>query len=428
MRGRWIGAALVLGAALAACGGGDAGAGPEGRDVTVFGSWPVDSEEGASFAAVLEAFEERTGHGAVYQGVANDFGTVLATRLEGGNAPDVALLPAPGLLRDLATLGVLHDVEPLVGDAVDASYAPIWRDLGTVDGTLYGVWFKAANKSTVWFDPRAFAEAGVEPPDTWDKWIALSETLLVHGVTPVAVGGADGWVLSDWFENVYLRTAGAERYDDLTEHRIPWTDPSVAEALDVLGDLLGMPDYVLGGSAGALQMSFEDSITATFGAERRAAVMYEGDFVPSVIAEETQAAPGVDYDFFEFPSIAGSPPAVVGGGDVAVLLGDSEGAGALVEFLATPEAAEVWAARGGFSSPNRDVDPEVYPDPITRRAAQQLVEAELFRFDLSDLVPGAFGSTDGAGIWGQLQRWLEDPAAAGTVLEALEREAQAAYE
>ena len=53
--------------------------------------------------------------------------------------------------------------------------------------------------------------------------------------------GADGWTLTDWFENVYLSQAGPENYDKLPKHEIPWTDPSVEEALnsqDFLGELM----------------------------------------------------------------------------------------------------------------------------------------------------------------------------------------------
>ena len=137
---------------------------------------------------------------------------------------------------------------------------------------------------------------------------------------------------------------------------------------------------------------------------------------------------GTDADFFDFPSIDGSEPAVLGGGDFAVLLADTEGGKALIEYLATPEAAEIWAAEGGFISPNTAVDPSVYPDEVSQRAAQALVEAgDSVRYDLSDLQPTEFGATTGQGIWGLLIDFLRDPSDVDGTAQALESAAKKAY-
>jgi hypothetical protein len=173
-------------------------------------------------------------------------------------------------------------------------------------------------------------------------------------------------------------------------------------------------------------MSFEDSVKAVFGADPSAATVYEGDFVAGVIGTETEAEAGTDFDFFAFPSIEDSPPAVVAGGDVVVMFNDTPAARRLLEYLATGEAGEIWAELGGFSSPNRDVSLDAYPDDIARRAAEQLLEAESLRFDLSDLVPAALGGTSGAGLWGRLQDWLANPSDIDGVTQRLEAEAQAA--
>jgi len=148
---------------------------------------------------------------------------------------------------------------------VDANYAPVWRELGSVDGTLYGVWFKAANKSTVWYRTKAFFDAGVAPPKTWDKLEEVSAKLAGKGITPLALGARDGWTLTYWFENVYLRTAGPEKYEQLAGRRIPWTDDSVKDALRTLAKVLGRPECLAGGVDGALAASFEASVVQAFG-------------------------------------------------------------------------------------------------------------------------------------------------------------------
>ncbi len=439
-RRRWRPRLAVLGLALAlvagACGGGDDGdaassTSPGGGAVDLTGvtldvSAVWSGEEQASFEAVLAAFEERTGATVRYTSTGDDIAAVLGPAIDAGSPPDVAMLPQPGLLRDLAAAGSLVAVEDVVGALVDEDYAPVWRELATVDGTLYGVWFKAANKSTVWYDPAALETAGVTPPETWEDFQAAAQAIADSGTVPLSVAGADGWTLTDWFENVYLRTAGTDRYDALSAHEIPWTDESVVGALTTLAELLGNPDFVAGGPQGALQVEFPESVAQVFGDAASAAIVFEGDFVAGVIESDTPATLGTGADFFAFPSVGGSGPAVVGAGDVAVLLRDSPGGRALLEFLASPEAAEVWAGRGGFASPNQAVDASVYPDDITRRSAQALTSAETFRFDMSDLQPAAFGATVGSGEWKILQDWLADPSDPGATAAALESARQAA--
>jgi alpha-glucoside transport system substrate-binding protein len=429
---RLLALALALTLIAAACGDDDDGVttrpgdDPDavdlsGQSIEVMGVW--SGSEQANFERVLSEFEDRTGAEVNYTSAGDDIPTVLGTSIEGGSPPDVAVIAQPGLLNDLVADGALVDIEDAVGDLVDEHYADDWRELGSVDGTLYGVWFKAANKSTVWYHIDLWDEAGVEPPDTWEDFLTAAETLRDSGVTPVAVGGADGWTLTDWFENVYLRSAGPELYDQLTDHEIPWTHESVREALEILAELFGGEGLI---NDDALGTDFPTSVAMVF-AQEEAATVYEGDFVADVISDDTDAELGVEADFFDFPSVDGSGPAVVGGGDVAVLLEDTEAGREFMRFLATPEAAEIWAQEGGFTSPNQSVDLDVYPDEITRRSAEALTEAETFRFDLSDLQPSAFGGTPGQGLFQLFQDFLANPDDIDTVTEQMEAEASRAF-
>jgi len=167
-------------------------------------------------------------------------------------------------------------------------------------------------------------------------------------------------------------------------------------------------------------------VVDVFASPPKAALVYEGDFVAGVIGAETQATLGTDADFFDFPSISGSPPSVVAGGDMAVLMTESEAGKAFMKFLTTPEAATIWAKLGGFSSPNKNVDPSVYPDDITRRAATALANAEVVRFDMSDLEPPAFGGTPGKGEWKLLQDFLSNSSDVSGIQTQLQEAAAAA--
>ena len=417
----------LLALAAAGCGGDDDGGGATeaatteaaqvSGSVTALAVWT--GAEGEAFQAVLDGFAEQYPDVNVTYRSAKDPGQVLATSVEGGNPPDLAALPSPGLMRDFAGRGALQPID-FARDAIAENFAQSWLDLGTVDGTLYGVFFKGANKSTVWYNVAAYEDAGVEPPDDWEGFLSNAETLKASGVPAYSIGGADGWTLTDWFENVYLRVAGPEKYDQLTNHEIPWTDQSVKDSLTELGKVFGDTENIAGGTSGALQTDFPTSVTQVFSDPPKAATVYEGDFVGGVISAETTATPGEGFNVFDFPSIGGSGPSVVGGGDVIVMFKDSPAAQALVSYLATPEAAEIWAAKGGFSSPNKNVDESVYPDDITRATATALAQAEVFRFDLSDLLPGAFG---GDAMFTILQDFLQNPQDVDGTAQKLEEAA-----
>jgi hypothetical protein len=420
---------------LSACAGGEVGGdqaeetpGEEQEEevtgsVNVAAVWTGTEQE--NFEAVLDAFTEATGIETTYKSTGDDVGAYLGTQIEGGNPPDVAMLPQPGLLRDLAADGSLQPVGEAGVAALEENYASVWSDLGSVDGELFGVYFKAANKSTWWYNTAAFEQAGVTPPTTWDEMLAAAETVKASGLPFVSMGGADGWTLTDWFENIYIQTAGPEKYDQLAAHEIPWTDDSVIEALETFALLVGDESNIAGGTAGALQTDFPTSVQQVFSDPPKAATVYEGDFVAGVITGETKAKEG-DFDFFNFP-LLGDAPAVVGGGDVAVALSDNAAGQELLAFLGTPEAAEVWASKGGFASPNQNLDTSVYPDELTARTAEALATAEIFRFDLSDLQPAEFGGTVGKGLFLRFQDFLQNPDDPQAAAEALEKDAAKAF-
>ena len=397
-------------------GGGEAVSG----NISVLAVWT--GAEGEAFQAVLDGFKEENPDVTVSYKSASEPATVLSTAVEGGNPPDIAALPQPGFMTDFAERGALKPIA-FAREKIEEGYSDSWLDLGTVEGELYGLFFKGANKSTVWYNVAAFEDAGVEPPADWDAFIEAGNTLKSSGVTPYSIGAADGWTLTDLFENIYLRTAGGDKYDQLTKHEIPWTDASVKEALTEMGKVLAS-DNIAGGTSSALQTDFPTSVTQVYADPPKAAQVLEGDFVGGVIADETTAEPNTGFDVYAFPEIGDSGKVVVGGGDVMVMFKDNPAARALIEYLATPEAAEIWAAKGGFSSPNKNVDAEVYPDELTKQTATELANAEVFRFDMSDLMPGAFGSDS---LFTLLQDFVQNPDDVDGIATKLEAAAESAF-
>jgi ABC-type glycerol-3-phosphate transport system substrate-binding protein len=326
-------------------------------------------------------------------------------------------------MADFAEQGALQQIDDLRDPIVDA-FGESVADVGAIDGTQYGLMYKGANKSTIWYNVAAFEEAGVEPPETWEDLSAAADTLKAAGITPYSVGVDVGWPITDIFENVYLRSAGPEMYDQLARHEIAWTDQSVKDALGVMAEIFAA-DNMAGGTEAALQTEMPDSVAKVFTDSPDAAMVIIGDFAPGVT--ETTLEPETGYNVFDFPSVEGSEPAVMGAGDIFVNFTDNPAADAFLEYLTTTEAAEIWAGRGGFSSPNRNIDLEVYPDEITRTTAGALAEAESFRFDMSDLQPAAFGGTPGQGMWKHLTDFVANPDDIDGIAEKLEADAKEAF-
>ena len=309
-------------------------------------------------------------------------------------------------------------------DTISQNYASDWMDLATVNGKLYGLFFKAANKSTVWYNVKAFDDAGVQPPKTWPDLLQAAKTLKASGVKAYSVGGADGWTLTYLFENIYLRTADPDKYDQLSTHQLPWTDPSVTTALQDMAQIFGDTGNIAGGTSGALQTDFPTSVSQVFSNPPGAAMVFEGDFVQGVITSSTSAKANTDFNQFLFPSIDNSSPSVVGGGDIFVTFKDDPATRAFVQYLATPQAGEIWAAK---LSPNKNVNPDLYPDEISKATATALADAQTFRFDMSDLAPAAFGGAVGQGEWTIMQDSLKNPSDVKDTQQALESAAAKAF-
>lgn len=427
--------ALVLALGSTACGGGgpvSAGGGDQafsGQTVSVAGVW--SGSEQKNFQKVLDAFTEKTGAKTQFVSTGDNVSTVVGSKIEGGNAPDVVMVPQVGVLQQFARKGWLKPLSPATRKSVDANYASVWKDYGSVDGTLYGLYFKAAHKSTVWYSPDALDQAGVQPPKSYDAMLKAGRTVSDSGLAAFSVAGQDGWTLTDWFENVYLSQAGPEKYDALAAHRLKWTDQSVIDALTTLGKLFKDKQLLAGGQQGALNTDFPGSVEKVFGPEPEAGMVYEGDFVAGVAKDQFGRKIGEDANFFPFPPVGAGEAPVVSGGDAAVVLKDGKNtkAGmALLEYLATPEAAAVWAKTGGFLSPNKGLDLASYGDDVTRTTAKSLIAAgDSVRFDMSDQAPAAFGGTKGAGEWKILQDFLRDPSDPKQTAAQLETAAAKAY-
>jgi len=396
--------------------------------VSFDGIWTSSTGQ-KQFANVIKLFNKKYPKVHInYKPVGNNIPTVLATAVAGGHPPDMADIAQPGLVAQFASQGKLKPIS-YAQSTLAKNFAPTWLKLGTFSGKLYAIIFKAANKSTVWYNVPAFKAAGVTAPQTWAQLLKDAKTLKASGTPAYSIGGAEGWTLTDLFENIYLRTFGPDKYNALSAHKIKWTDPSVIKALKTIGQVLGDTSNVAGGTSGAIQTNFNDSVTNAFSKPAKAAMVFEGDFVGSVILSSTKAKAKTGFNVFSFPTLgnaAGSSGLEIGG-DLIVTFRDNPAIRAFETFLATPDAAAAWAKSGGFSTGNHNMDPGVYPDAITRATAVPVAKAKSIVFDMSDNQPASFGATAGQGEWGLFQDFLKNPKNASGIAKKLESAAAKAY-
>ncbi|MEL7329707.1 MAG: ABC transporter substrate-binding protein [Cyanobacteria bacterium J06559_1] len=376
----------------------DEAASTGGNTVTILGV--VVGDQQAKLEAALAPFEAETGIDVLYEGT-DAFTTLLPVRVDSGDAPDIAMFPQPGLMRSLAEEGALVSVtEVLSLEELQAYYPDSWIDLSTVNDEIYGIWYRSAVKSLVWYNPKEFAAAGYEPAQTWDELIALSDQIVADGANPWCLGldsgNASGWPGTDWVEDIVLRTAGPEFYDQWVQHEVPFDAPEVQEAFRYFGEIVKTPGYVYGGQTGALSIPWGDSISGLFNSKRDTDIpecymQKQGNFISNFFPEDVVI--GEDVDFFPTPVI--NPEyenALLVAGDIFSMLNDTPEARQLMAYLATPTPHEIWAEQGGFLSANKEVDLDVYPDELSRKQAELLTTAEVVQFDASDSMPGAVGT------------------------------------
>jgi len=366
------------------------------KTVSVLGVWTGNEAE--AFNKMVAPFEAETGIKVEFTGT-RDLPAVLTTQVEAGNPPDVSAIPNPGQMIEFAKENKLVDLSTFMDmDVLRSDYSSTWIDLGTYQGKFCGVFISADLKSLVWYNPKAFAAAGYKVPTTWDEMITLSDKIVADGKTPWAIGlesgAASGWAGTDWIEDIMLRTVKPEVYDLWVKHGISWLDDSVQRAFDLFGQIALNKKYVYGGTNAELTINFGDSPDALFTTPPNAYLHRQATFIKSFILDHfPKLVPGEDFDFFPFPPIDpqyGTP--ALGAADMFAMFKDTPEARAFMEYIVSPAAQEIWIGELGKLSANKRVNPAVYPDDLTRKAAKILSEASTFRFDGSDLMPSAVGA------------------------------------
>lgn len=433
------GAAILAGIAAvtltaAACGGGSSNEGGSGGgggsdDTTDYTKWcdlkseisgktvsiytSIVTPEDASHKESYKAFEECTGVTIKYEGD-KDFEKNLPQRAQSGNLPDVAFIPQPGLLQTMVDTGKAIPASASVAGEVDKYFGPDWRKYGSVDDELYAAPLGANVKSYVWYSPKKFKEKGYEVPTTWDDMMSLTEKIAADNpdskpwCAGFGSGTATGWPGTDWLEDTLLRSAGKDVYDQWVEHKIPFNDPKVVEALGDVAAILKNPKYVNGGFGDVSSIAtttFQDGgqpiLTGKCWMHRQAS------FYAANWPKGTKVAEDGDVWAFYFPSMDDTKP-VLGGGEFVATFRDAPEVKAFAAFLASPDWANAKAKAtpgGGWVSANKELDPANLASPIDQQSAKILQDpAAVFRFDGSDMMPSAVGAGT---FWSEMTNWVK---------------------
>jgi alpha-glucoside transport system substrate-binding protein len=357
-----------------------------GKSVTVIGTWGGDEQ--AAFLKMVEPWEKKTGAKVKYTGT-RDINTVLTTGVASGVLPDLAGLPGPGQMAEYASAGKLAALDDVLDLAsYQADTAPALVQLGKSDGKVYGVFIKAAIKGLIWYSPKLH-DYGANPPKSWSD--LTSQAAANQGQAKatwclgVESGAASGWPVTDWIEDIVLRTAGPDTYMKWYQGKVKWSDPAIKKAFQMYASEVVAKSY--GGGATAVATAFGNAGDPLFASPPGCELLHQASFITGFSQFKSHQA-GTDYNFFPFPDIdpqyAG---AVEGAGDLFGMFHSTPAAKSLMKYLVTPEAQDIWVKIGGALSANKKATD--YPDDISKRSAQILADAKTFVFDASDSMPTA---------------------------------------
>jgi alpha-glucoside transport system substrate-binding protein len=309
-------------------------------------------------------------------------------------------------------------------------YSDDWLKLAQVDGKQVGIFIKAALKGQIWYDPKTFSAVnGGSNPKTWDDMLALSNKIAATGTAPWCIGleagAASGWPGTDWLEDIVLRQSGPDVYDNWWQGKQKWTSAEIKKAWQTWGQIVGNDKMVYGGKQTMAATNFGDAGTPMFATPPKCYMEHQGSFITDFYVKANPSLkPGTDFNFFPFPTIDpkyGDSAEVAG--DLFGMFHDTPQARALIKYLTTPEAQAIWVKRGGSISPNKLVTPGMYPDDLSREAAQAIVSAKTVRFDASDQMPDAMNTA----FFKAILDFVQNPSGLDGILSNLDSVQQDAY-
>jgi alpha-glucoside transport system substrate-binding protein len=396
----------VAGLALAACGGAAspapsvsapaspaesaggssaASGGQLGGEVTVWTAW--GGKELETFEKVLAPFEQATGTDVKITTVRD--ANQLAINVEAGTTlPDIAGAPTADKIVPWAQQGIMKPLEDYLEDF--AAYADETlpglvnggTEVGVVDGMHYLMFLKTQIKNLLWYNAKNFTGT---PPKTWDEVLAVQPPA---GGAVFCLGiesGADSaWPATDNIEGIIMRQSGDQVYNDWWAGKHKWSSPEIKKAFETYGQMV---DNAYGGPATVLTTNFGRAGKPLFADPPGCVFENQATFIPNFFLEDyPNLKPVEDFDFVEPPSFN---PAYDGNQlfffDNFVMYNDTPQARALMNYLWTKDAQQIFVDAGGTLAANKNVTS--FPDPVFEHAAKVVAGADKLLVDGSDNMP-----------------------------------------
>jgi alpha-glucoside transport system substrate-binding protein len=400
-------------------------AGFKGKTVTMFGS--ILSPESDSLNKSWAEFESCTGITIKYTG-SNSFESDLPVKVNGGNAPNLAIIPQPGLLAQMVQTGSVKK-PPAQTVKNEDNWNATWKGYGSVNGTFYAAPMSANMKSLVWYSPSFFKQHNYQVPTTWSQLMALSAKMATDmaasGGKPwcggISSGTASGWPATDWLEEAVLGTYGGQVYDDWISHKIKFNSSQIKKAMQTVAGYMHNANWVNGGHGGVNTIA-----TTTFQnaglpiLKNKCGMLQQASFYEAQWPKGTKVGPDGDVMAFYLPPVDPSVKTPVEGGGEFVTAFSSDGAVQAVQnYLSSPEWADSRIkVAPGWVSANEKVDQSLYTDPIDKLSAKYLADPNAtFRFDASDAMPAAVGS---GAEWKAMVDWFGSNKSIDAVVQEID--------
>ncbi|MCW2699518.1 MAG: hypothetical protein JWQ45_1053 [Blastococcus sp.] len=419
-----LGAVAVLTAGCLSDGGGGGG-GNDNTSTTIEVMYAFAGGQEAGFKDEVNAWAKDNDIKIDFVQTGN-FNQLINTRVQGNDAPDVALFPQPGIMKDLASRDLLADLSGVVDQGDLDKMVQGVLETGQVEGTQYAVPMSINVKSIVFY-PKAAAEAAglTQPPQTLDELMALTDKIAATGTTPWCFGieseAATGWPATDWVENLMVSNYGADVYNQWVNHDIPFNDPRVLDVLNQIDQLLLADGRTNGGRQSIASNNFNTAANPMFDPTPGCYMYRQGNFVAQEggFPEEVRANLDETVGVFPMPGKTAEEKPVLGGGDLAGIFSkNNKSAQKLVQFLASADfGAQSYGATGNWISPRTDFDVSLYPNQTEASIAKIAYESTAFVFDGSDQMPGEVGS---GSFWRDMTAWISGQEDAKTALDNIE--------
>ena len=342
---------------------------------------------------VMANFTEETGISVVDSPIGHeDFKAGILAGVASGVLPDVFSYWAGARVQFVVDAGALQPIDAMwdaagLDDVVPAGVA----DAATLyNGERYFIPFNI-HYAALFYNPKVWAEAGIEVPDTWAGLLEAFAEFEMQGIDPIALGSKFRWPGQFWFDYLLLRTAGPDYRNALMAGDASYEDAEVVHAMTVWQSLIDAGYFVDGANA------YDWVDAADQVANGQAAVTLMGTWIGGYWKGQ-ELVPGEDYDFFEFPPVhphlhIDVPQAGVGPIDGWVMTANADAAssGALLEYLVSDvDTQTLWNTSYGSISPNVNVDPMAY-DVVAAKAGASIANAPVyaFNYDLATTPPVA---------------------------------------